>query len=136
MTVSLKYAHLCDYAVLGQNAKPILVGIFDQLAPAPDAPLQLPLSFFVMALQASIADGPTHTIAIVVRDEDEAEVWRGDIGVIPFAPSGPGRPLQVLVIMGVTGLGFPRRCDYQFEVFVDNAKIGQVPFYVVDPPPS
>jgi uncharacterized protein DUF6941 len=136
MAITMKYAHFCDYAGLGNNGKPIVVGIFDQLNIADGQPLVMPLAFFITQLEASIADGAAHQISIVVRDEDGGEVHRVDFPTNNFLPAGPGRPLSAAVILGVPGLQFPRRGDYAFEVVVDGRRIGESPLYLMDAPPT
>ena len=136
MAVTLKYAHLCDYAGPGNNNKALLIGIFDQLQPPVGAPLQMPLAFFAAKLEASIADGADHAVSIVVRDADEQPVHTVNIPLVHFNPSGPGRPLGALLVLHIGGMQFPERGDYTFQIVVDNEGVGEAPLYIVEPPPA
>lgn len=131
--MKLVFGHLCDYAAIGQAAKLILVGIFDTLyVPASTRdPVDFPLSYLVLSLECSIAEGSEHDIAIELRDFDE-DLIRDPWTIKPaiFGLSGPGRPLGVKVVFPVLDAKLPGIGDYKFTVLVDGAPIADVPIYV------
>ncbi len=51
-------------------------------------------------------------------------------------PAGsPGRPIRPHVVLGLSGVSFPRPGDYSFEVMLDERHLTSVPLYVIQAPP-
>lgn len=140
MKPRVAYAHLCDYAGLGNNGKPIVVGIFDTVYHADEAgPVAMPLCYFITKIEASLATGTEHEVSVVIRHEDGEIVHQVDFGSVQFQATGPGRPLSAAVIMLVAGMPFPARGDYAFEVVVDRdgaEPAGAAPLYFLEAPPA
>ena len=136
--IQLRYAHLCDFAGLGHNGKPIVVGIFEILYDQnpSERPISMPIAYLAAKLECSLADGTEHEMSVVLRHEDGEEVHRVDFGRVQFVPSGPGRPLHAALILLVAGITFPDQGDYAFEFVVDTVKIGEAPLYIVPKPPA
>lgn len=134
---AIKYGHLADYATIGANGKPILVGVFDRILPATDArPIRIPPSYLFVALQCSIGEGETHEIVVQLRDgngEPVGEPQRWDATV--FRPAGPGYPLQANLMLILFGATVPEPGDYQFEVVANGIRIGEVAAFVVSSAP-
>lgn len=133
--ISLKYAHLCDYASADTGTKPSLIGIFDIVWDRGVRPIRLPMiCFFVAKVECSLGDGATHDVRIVVRNDDEVSVHTADLGPVTFLPTGPGRPLAAQMALMVQGLPLPDAGDYTFSVEVDGTVIGGTSLYVMTPP--
>lgn len=131
------FAHLCDYAGLGEKGKPIIVGVFDMVYRVdPTQPIVMGPIHFIAKISASIATGTEHNIDVVVRTEDGHEVHRIGFQHVQFKPAGPGRPFTAQVIVGLMGLPLPSVGDYYFEVVVDGQVAGETPLYVVEAPAS
>lgn len=135
--IKMAFAHLCDFAGLGNNGKPIIVGIFDAIQDREQTgSVTLGLAFFITKIEASLVTGTAHDVSIVVQTADMAVVHRVDFGKLEFQSSGPGRPLAAQIILPVLGMPFPGMGDYTFAVIVDGVTVGEAPLYVVPSPPA
>lgn len=136
--MNLRFGHVCDYATIGNNGKLIIVGVFDTVIARlrdDEGNVRLPLCYLVFRLECSIAEGAQHQVMIRIVDEDGNEVApMAGVGT-RFRPHAPGRPLSANGIINLQ-IGVPREGDYMFEIHVDGAVIGEIPFYVVPVPPA
>jgi hypothetical protein len=131
-TMELKLGLIADYAILGENDKLVVAGIFDTVwvAAGSRGAVMLPQCFVVLNLRGSLAEGTEHRVAVRLHNEDEVDVAGMDMGQVAFSPSGPGRPLAANLILQLRGVPVPRCGEYHFRVFVDEQPIGDVPIYV------
>jgi hypothetical protein len=135
--VELKYGHLADYATLGANGKPILVGVFDRvLVTSSNKPILLPDFDLILSLSCSIADGAAHKLQLKLVDGNAVEVGAGFEADVTLHAAGPGYPLSGPLVLAVRGLTVPDHGDYQFVVRSDGAQIGTVDFVLSDAPKS
>lgn len=136
----LVYGHLADYAAIGANGKPTLVGIFGAAYPpppgTPDAQLALPRCFFAAALEASTAEGSDHIVEFRLLDADGRDVMPLLQAPVRFAGGGPGRPLAATFILELLGASVPGYGDYEFRVRAGGQDLGAVPLTVLEPPPA
>jgi hypothetical protein len=144
LPMDLRFGHLCDYATVGAARKLILVGLFDQVTtPATRERIVLPLCYLVFKVECSLYEGSEHQIQVRLKDDDETTLQDADgremdfdLGQQRFTPSGRGRPLSIQVTLPCVGLSVPTHGDYAFEILVGGARLGDVRFYVVEPPSS
>jgi hypothetical protein len=66
-------------------------------------------------------------------DADGAQLFKAE-GPLNVPGGSPGRPSKPHVIMGLSGITFPRPGDYSFEVMVDERAMKSVPLYVMEAP--
>lgn len=136
----LVYGHLADYAAVGANGKPTLVGIFGVAYPpppaTPDGRIALPRCFFTAALEASTAEGSDHIVEFRFLDADGRDVMPTLQAHIRFAGGGPGRPLSATLILELLGATVPSYGDYEFRIRVVGQDLGVVPLTVLEPPPA
>ncbi len=66
-------------------------------------------------------------------DADGGRLFRAE-GPLNVPQGTPGRPIKPHVIMGLSGISFPRPGDYSFEVIVDERHLRSVPLYVLEAP--
>lgn len=138
LVVTLRFAHLCDYAMSEKGSKPVIVGIwdvvFDNMKVRP-IPLP-PIGFFFARLECSLADGDLHRVRVVIRHEDGHPVHEVSFGELKFLPTGPGRPLRAQLLISIGGMPFPDLGEYSFELWVDDAgaPLGEATITIVDAP--
>lgn len=136
--VTLKYAHLADYATIGANGKPIMVGVFDRVQhPNESRAIRLPDCYLLMRMTCSVADGTAHDLELQLRDgngEFLGEPIRANGAT--FQASGPGYPLVGTLLLGIRGMPLPELGDYEFVLRVDGREVGALDFVVTDVGPT
>jgi hypothetical protein len=133
------FGHLADYAGPGQHNKLTIVGIFDVAYDHDPSvrPIPLPQAFLVAAIDASVAHGSVHSVEIRFTDIDNEPVGPTiELVDVPFQARGPGRPLRAQLIAQLQGLSVPDVGDYEFQIWVDGERVGDIPLYVVPNPPG
>ena len=131
--MELRFAHLADFASM--MGKLVIVGIFDLVYDRGARPIKLPQMYLVAAIDASIASGDKHRVEIRFTTADSQPA--GDTVELQetvFQARGPGQLRRANIIMVVNGLHVPDVGDYEFQIWVDGAKLGDVPFSVVSTP--
>lgn len=135
--IEIKYAHLADYAGLGANGKPIVVGIFENIFARvkTDEGYPVPLSYLLVAMTGSITDAGHHRVEFHLMDSDGEPVWSPIVfDDIEFRPSGAGRPLSAIAATILVGMHLPVIGDYEFVVRVDDRRLGVVPLSLIPLP--
>lgn len=137
----LVYGHLADYAAVGANGKPTLVGVFGvAFAPHPAdaaARIALPRCFLVAALEASTAEGSDHDIEFRFVDADGEPTMPPIQARVRFSSGGPGRPLAVTFILELLAASVPSHGDYEFRIRASGQDVGAgIPLTVLEPPPQ
>ncbi len=85
----IQYVALCDQVVMGQDARPSLIGVFNDLQ-VPAVPFTIPrLSFAARMLFTAEEAGRQHHVEVAITDPSGKEIGRpaGDIS-LPPPPSG------------------------------------------------
>ena len=85
----VQYVALCDQVILGQDGRPTLVGVFNDLT-APGVPLTVPRLAFVARIMFTAAEmGAARRVEVLVQDPNGIEIGRpgGDLS-LPPAPAG------------------------------------------------
>lgn len=125
-------AVIADAANVSQEGKLNILGIFDTIW-ARDFPFRHGSMAFVVRVRADFTEAGTHRLEVRLVDADGKQLFRAE-GPLEVAAAGPGRPLKPHIIMGLTGVSFPRAGDYSFEVFLDGDHRRSVPLYVLEGP--
>lgn len=85
----VQYVSLCDQVILGNDGRPSLIGVFNDLA-APQVPVTIPrLAFAARIMFTADETGKARQIEVVVRDPNGVEIGRpsGELA-LPQAPAG------------------------------------------------
>lgn len=137
--MELKLLQIAEYAAFTDDKKLIVNGIFTGIAAErnPAAPpqavdlLPLPHCYLVWIADASIAEGLTHRVGLVVRNSDGEKILeQPDLGAMDFNLDKKGRPLRFQGRMAIGGMPLPGEGDYEFELLVDGKAIGQTTLFV------
>jgi hypothetical protein len=140
--IRLRYGLMADYAVPGAGGKATIVGVVDAFytQPPPGEPITITPHTVHLRLEAPSTMGPKHLLELKIVDEDghiipievaDGQMKDGFQMPINFAVRGDG--------MGLIGYMFFRAEDriplpdygaYQWEVFVDGVRVGEIPFFV------
>jgi hypothetical protein len=117
--VQIKFAHLCDYAFVG-NGKLGMIGIFDQLN-APDFPHIHPFAFLVIGVQIASAEvGKKLTCAVQVRDEDGATLAHVQVEIQAIGTAPPGTEPSFNQILPMQNMQFPKPGRFEFAFFLND----------------
>lgn len=137
MSLSLRFALLCDYASNGAGGKPIAVHIFERFNVTEET-LEHPLPrFSILArIECSIADGNSHALELVLVDEDGSTIAKMNFPPAQFHSQGAGQPLVAGYTMQIEGLRVKKFGTYEFRFRVGGVDIGMATFNVVKLPAS
>jgi hypothetical protein len=134
--VRLKFAHLADFATVGNNGKLIVVGIFATIYDQMKAkPIPLPPFHLVAVFDAHVTEGTSHELVVRFVDGDGKSMFPDFQGPIKFQPAGKGRPMEanVLIGFGPGTVKVPEHGDYEFRFQVDGRDAGGVTVTVAPP---
>ena len=85
----VQYVALCDQVILGNDGRPSLIGVFNDLS-APALPVTIPrLAFAARIMFTADETGRSRQLEVIVRDPSGAEIGRpsGELA-LPAAPRG------------------------------------------------
>ena len=85
----VQYVSICDQVILGNDGRPSLIGVFNDLAAA-QLPITVPrLAFAARILFTADETGKARTVEVIVRDPNGMEIGRpsGELA-LPPAPAG------------------------------------------------
>lgn len=113
---------LCDHALISQDGKLSLIGIFDHIGVL-QLPAQHPRFFVVAVLQGETA---TSAVEMELVAPDDRPLMREQIGIDPQAiAAGSGN-----LIAEVTMLPLEMTGRYEFRLHADGQVIGSIPLTV------
>lgn len=123
----IRLAVLCDHAMVGQDGKVSVLGIFRSISVS-DLPAQHPRMFLVAVL--GLAAGP-HTVIVRPRDpEGRPAMQRAP--EMNVHSSGPGPDVNVIVELN--NMSFSAYGDHFFDLEIDGSAIGSVGVSVIQMP--
>ena len=117
--MEIDLALLADAATIDAAGKLNILGVFDRISvskfPAPHPHVSLVLRF-----KASLHEGGSHKVEIVLNDPDGNEVIRESRN-LPFGPMGGmgGGQVRIPFVLNINRLVFPKPGGYSFQVFLD-----------------
>ena len=133
--MEIDLALLADAATVDAAGKLNILGIFDRISTA-RFPARHPHLALVLRFGASVKEAGDHTVEIVLKDPDGAEMARlnGGIKVGPgFAAEG-GR-VRVPQVVNLDRLEFKQPGRYSFNVAVDGEHQVSIPLFIHDASP-
>jgi hypothetical protein len=132
--MQVRFALVADYAVISQENKLSILGIFDEINP-PVLPFVMPQMFLCASLQGEASEaGREFTMEVLLWDSDGNQIIATE-RPFRFAPAVRGRTVHNEV-MGVAGLPFSRAGDYGFIIRVNGEERHRVTLHVNEPPRS
>ena len=121
---------LCDHALISQDGKLSLIGIFDRIA-VPSLPIQHP-RFFVVAV-FDMAPG-NHQVRVELIDPTGHNVLQEEVQ-IPVSVAGIGQSGNLVAELNMLPLEFAGR--YDFHLYVGEDHVGTISLTVeVGTPPG
>ncbi len=134
--MEIDLALLADAATVDAAGKLNILGIFDRIS-ASGFPAQHPHISLVLRFGASLNEAGDHTVEIVLKAPDGAEVVRlnGDIKV-GMGPTATGGRVRVPQVVNMERLVFQTPGGYSFDVAVDGEHQVSVPLFLHDATPG
>lgn len=119
MAPEIKVAALCDHALVGQDGKVSLLGIFRNISVS-SLPAQHPRMYVVAVL--ALDPGPHEVVVRLLRPDGNPAM--ADTPRLQVHAS-PGQDVNVIVELN--NLGFQTYGTHRFELSVDGSAIGSLP---------
>ena len=120
MAPHMRMGVLCDHALVSQDGKLSLIGIFDRIA-VPGLPIQHP-RFFVVAV-FDMAPG-NHTVRVELLDPTGHSVLQEQGVEIPVSVAGLGQSGNLVAELNMLPLEFAGR--YDFNLYVGKELAGTI----------
>lgn len=120
--MELKYACVCDYAILDKMDKLSILGIFDGITSV-QFPATHSRMFFVALFQAHPSEVGNHPIKITLVNADGEQI------IDPFEQEiiAAWNILNCNLLIEMLGITFPTEGLYAFDIVLDNRHVGSVP---------
>ena len=123
MTGEIRLAALCDHALVGQDGKVSLVGIFRNISVS-GLPAQHPRMFLVAILGLEV--GP-HSVVVKLLRPDGQQAMPNPPEISVHAAAGQ----DVNVIVELNNMSFTTYGMHKFQLSVDGDAIGDLPVAIV-----
>ena len=121
--VEIRLAVLCDHAIVGQDGKVSLLGIFRNISVS-GLPAQHPRMFLVAILNLEVG---AHTVVVRLRSPEGVPAMPNAPEINVHAVAGQ----DVNVIVELNNLNFHAYGNYRFDLEVDGSTVGSLPVSVV-----
>lgn len=126
MTAEIRLAALCDHALVGQDGKVSLLGIFRNISVS-GLPAQHPRMFLVAIL--GLEPGP-HSVVVRLLKPDGQQAMPNPPEISVHAAAGQ----DVNVIVELNNMSFTTYGGHRFELSVDGEAIGGLPVSILQMP--
>lgn len=126
MTAEIKLAALCDHALVGQDGKVSLLGIFRNISVS-GLPAQHPRMFLVAIL--GLEAGP-HRVVVRLLRPDGQQAMPNPPEISVHAAAGQ----DVNVIVELNNMSFTTYGAHRFELSVDGDPVGDLPVSILQMP--
>ena len=123
MSEEIKLAALCDHALVGQDGKVSLMGIFRNISVS-GLPAQHPRMFLVAILGLEV--GP-HSVVVKLLRPDGQQAMPNPPEISVHAAAGQ----DVNVIVELNNMSFTTYGMHKFQLTVDGTAIGDLPVAIV-----
>lgn len=123
--MNIKIAELCDYALIDQDHKLSIMGIFNDLRPN-KYPAKFSRIYLVFVIEQQPTDTGKHKVKIMLNTpnkEEEAKTIGG--GEFDIEESNEGK--NASFIIGIGDILFSREGKYEFAILIDDEKLCDVP---------
>ncbi|HZW53478.1 MAG TPA: hypothetical protein VFF00_05540 [Candidatus Elarobacter sp.] len=123
MSAEIRLAALCDHALVGQDGKVSLMGIFRNIS-VTGLPAQHPRMFVVAILGLEVG---AHTVRVRLLKPDGAQAMPNPPEISVHAVAGQ----DVNVIVELNNMSFTTYGVHRFELDVDGSAVGGLPVVIV-----
>ena len=123
MTAEIRLAALCDHALVGQDGKVSLMGIFRNISVS-GLPAQHPRMFVVVILGLDVG---AHTVRVRLLRPDGQQAMPNPPEISVHAVAGQ----DVNVIVELNNMSFTSYGTHHFDLEVDGSSIGGLPVAIV-----
>jgi MOSC domain-containing protein YiiM len=131
--ITVRHAMLADYAMVSQEGKLSIIGIFEKLY-AQKSPVTHPMMSLVMNFEADRADaGKQHRLEFQLIDAD-GTVQLNFGGDMKVAPPPPGENARFNHIVNMNNVVFKEFGSYEFKVLVNGEVRAGVPIKITEAP--
>lgn len=130
--MEIDLAVVADAANVSQEGKLNILGIFDTIR-SREFPFRHSSMVFVVRVSAPFTEQGVHRLEVRLMDADGGQLFRAE-GPLQIRGGQPGRRVKPHVIMGLSGVTFPRPGDYSFEILVDGEHRRSVALHVSEGP--
>ena len=123
MTAEVRLSALCDHALVGQDGKVSILGVFRNIS-VTGLPAQHPRMFLVAILGL---DAGTHAVVVRLRKPDGGQA-------MPNAPEISVNSIagqDVNVIVELNNMSFTTYGTHRFELTVDGEAVGALPVSII-----
>ena len=127
MSGEIRLAALCDHALVGQDGKVTLIGIFRNISVS-GLPAQHPRMFLVAILGLDIG---AHTVVVRLLKPDGQQAMPNPPEISVHAVAGQ----DVNVIVELNNMSFTTYGMHRFQLNVDGDAIGDLPVVIVQMQP-
>lgn len=131
--MEIDLAVVADAANVSQEGKLNILGIFDTIW-AREFPFRHASMVFVVRVGADFTEQGVHPMEVRLVDADGEQIFSAE-GPLQVTGGTPGRAIKPHIVMGLSGVAFPRAGDYAFEILIDGRHMRSVPLYIVEGPP-
>jgi hypothetical protein len=121
---------LCDYALVDQNGKPSIIGMFTDYN-APAFPAVIPPIFLFIEYEAGPGEcGQTQMVRVVYLDEDGNQLGAVETPVQVGAVQAPGRRLLINHVVRMDGTVVQKPGVYSFEIGIADETKGTATLHI------
>jgi len=129
----VKFALLGDYAIIADNGKISVMGLFDAIN-APALPFQIPAMFLVIAFEGESTEvGHDFALEMQLWAEDGQRVFEHSKTFRFPPPNRPGGKSGHNEILSLFGFPVNSAGDYAFVIMVNGEERARVPLRVNEP---
>lgn len=126
MTAEVRLAALCDHALVGQDGKVSLLGIFRNISVS-GLPAQHPRMFLVAILGLDVG---AHTVVVRLLRPDGQQAMPNPPEISVQATAGQ----DVNVIVELNNMNFTSYGTHRFQLSVDDVAVGDLPVVILQMP--
>lgn len=132
----VRFFLMVDHVDQTISNKLVLVGTFDRYfaSRTPDGQLIVGGGSVVAQIQSSLAEGVQQTFVLDCVNDDEEVILQTPPIVVPFLPSGPGKPWSGVLSAKLGPMLMPDYGDYRWRILRDGVVLDECPFDVAPPP--
>ena len=123
MTPEIRLAALCDHALVGQDGKVSILGVFRNIS-VTGLPAQHPRMFLVAVIGL---DAGSHAVVVRLRRPDGGEAMPNAPQITVSAIAGQ----DVNVIVELNNLSFTTFGTHRFDLEIDGTAVGSLPVSIV-----
>jgi len=121
-TPRLNFVLFCEHAIIAKEGLPSFIGVFSDVI-AKSVPIRR--NGIVVVVDAYLGDTQQHKLKISIKsDAKTLQSFDGKIGPAPSKDKDAGS------IIRIEKVEFPKEGNYEFEILIDDKKIGAAPLSV------